>query len=90
MVRIYPSTSTTTVTLHGRLSDGSSYEIKDLIHSKDTFSLGKPHRTKPIKFSNNASGEQLGVFWSKASVGGRQLVSHGKAFNVWNALVSKN
>ena len=71
--------------LHGYLSDGTHYETTNLMDSTSCVS-GKPYNINPIQFTDNNRKEE-GIFWSKLKVGKCCLVSHGRGFNVWNALM---
>ena len=85
LIKIPPTNNAIlSIVLHGCLSDGTEYTT-NLMDSRCSV-IGKPYNTNPIKFTDNNRKEE-GTFWSKMNVGKRCLVSHGRGFNVWNALM---
>ncbi len=75
--------------MHGCLSEGSNYEMKNMTCSDyDHLDIGKALSTEQKRFFDTSSGvTREGTFWIKAKFGHQRLISHGKGYNVWNALV---
>lgn len=89
LIQICTATNTIESTcLHGRLSDGSRYEV-DLMDAKDAIGLGRPYNVRPLKFTDQANSKTCeAIFWSKVKVDKQYLASYGKGFNVWNTLIT--
>jgi len=77
------------IDMHGCLSDGSNYVMKNITSNDyENFRIGRALATKQKRFYDTSSGiSREGIFWIKAKFGHQRLVSHGKGYNVWNALI---
>ncbi|KAK1747815.1 hypothetical protein QTG54_001778 [Skeletonema marinoi] len=76
------------VKIHGFLSDGSHYEINNLLDVDDKH-IGRP-LLKKLPYTDNTKEATITDFWVKAKLRQQYLLSAGKGFHVWNSLLDHN
>lgn len=77
------------IDMHGCLSDGSNYVMKNITSNDyENLRIGRALASEQKRFYDTSSGvSREGIFWIKAKLGHQRLISHGKGYNVWNALI---
>lgn len=89
LVQNCPTSGTTvSVEMQGCLSDGTYYESGNLMEaSEDNVMVGRLTAESFEYRDEQSKGAKRGVFWVKGRVDERMLISRGKGFSVWNAVV---